>query len=282
MKRPAGGGARPPEASFADLAAIEADIVACEACPRLRAHCRRVAFEKVRRYRDQEYWGRPVPAFGDPRARLLVVGLAPAAHGGNRTGRVFTGDASGDWLYAALHRYGFADRPESVARGDGLVLVDAWVTAAARCAPPANRPSPAELLRCRPYLEAEIALLSRVEVVVTLGAIAHDAWLRASGWWKKLPPPERPRFEHGGETRLEDGTLLIASYHPSRQNTNTGRLTRPMWESVFARARAALSDAVAIRRPASTRPKGGSRRTAASRPKKDVRLRRAGRRHPVE
>ena len=197
-----------------------------------------VALAKVRRFRREDYWGRPVPGFGDPEARLLVVGLAPAAHGGNRTGRVFTGDSSGDWLYEALNRYGFANQAVSVGPDDGLVLNGAYVTASARCAPPANRPLPRELDRCRDFLTAELELLDRVRVVVTLGRIAHDSYLKASGWWERLPPKERPAFGHGREARLADGVQLISSYHPSRQNTNTGRLTRPMWHRVFQRARA--------------------------------------------
>jgi uracil-DNA glycosylase family 4 len=199
-----------------------------------------VARKKRRAYRGDTYWGRPVPGFGDVDARLLVVGLAPAAHGGNRTGRVFTGDSSGNWLYQALWRFGFANQPTSVSRNDGLRLAGCYVTAAARCAPPRNRPTRTELERCRPYLQAEIALLRRVRVVITLGRIAHEAWLRASGWWDILPPRRRPRFAHGAVARLPDGTLLVASYHPSRQNTNTGKLTRAMWYAVFRRARREL------------------------------------------
>jgi uracil-DNA glycosylase family 4 len=191
----------------------------------------------VRRFADWTYWGRPVPGFGDPRARLLVVGLAPAAHGGNRTGRVFTGDSSGDWLYGALHRFGFASQPESVSRDDGQRLAGCWICAAGRCAPPGNRPTPAELATCRPYLAAEIRLLAGVRVVVALGRIGHEAWLRASGWWERLAPRERPRFAHGAEATL-GAVTLIASFHPSRQNTNTGKLTRPMFDAVFRRARA--------------------------------------------
>ena len=222
------------------LRAVREAVVACERCPRLRDHCRRVARDKVRRFRDQEYWGRPVPGFGDPRARLLIVGLAPAAHGGNRTGRVFTGDASGDWLYEALHRNGFASQARSTGRGDGLRLTGCYVTAGARCAPPANKPTTAELLRCRGYLEAEIALLREVRVVVALGRIGHESWLKASGHWTSQPAAARPRFGHGHETRMADGRILLASYHPSRQNTQTGRLTRPMWEAIFRRARALI------------------------------------------
>jgi uracil-DNA glycosylase family 4 len=219
------------------LAAVSRAVVACERCPRLRAHCERVAREKRRAYLDQEYWGRPVPGFGDPRARLVLVGLAPGAHGSNRTGRMFTGDASGDWLYAVLHREGFASQPESTSRDDGLRLRDCWITAAGRCAPPGNKPTPTELDRCRPYLAAELRLLSRTRVVLVLGRIGHEAWLRASGWWERLPARERPRFAHGAESRLPDGITLLASFHPSRQNTQTGKLTLPMWRAVFARAR---------------------------------------------
>jgi uracil-DNA glycosylase family 4 len=222
-------------------AALARRIVACERCPRLRVHCRRVARGKKREFRDWDYWGKPVPGFGDPRARLLVVGLAPAAHGGNRTGRVFTGDSSGDWLYAALHRHGFANQPASVHRDDGLRLTDCYVAAAARCAPPDNKPTAAELARCRPYLEAELRLLHRLRVVVALGRIGHEAWLRAAGWWDRLATRERPRFAHNAAATLPDGTVLIASYHPSRQNTNTGKLDRAMWHAVFRRARRLLT-----------------------------------------
>jgi uracil-DNA glycosylase family 4 len=218
-------------------------VIDCERCPRLRSHCRQVALEKRRAYRDQTYWGRPVPAFGDARARLLIVGLAPAAHGGNRTGRMFTGDSSGDWLYEALHRFGFATQATSTGRGDGLRLKDCFVTAAARCAPPGNRPTPLELERCRGYLQSELRLLKRVRVVLVLGHIAHDSWLRAAGWWEGLPARERPRFAHGAEHALPRGPSLLSSYHPSRQNTHTGRLTRPMWHKVFRRATELIEDA---------------------------------------
>lgn len=200
----------------------------------------RVAREKRRAFADQDYWGRPVPGFGDPAARLLIVGLAPAAHGANRTGRMFTGDQSGDWLYEALHRFGFASQAESVSRDDGLRLDDCYVTAAARCAPPANRPTPEELATCRAWLEREITLLPRVTVVLVLGRIAHEGWLRASGWWERRSPGERPPFGHGASVRLPGGPWLVSSYHPSRQNTNTGRLTRGMWHAVFRTARALL------------------------------------------
>jgi len=202
------------------------------------AYRQRVAKIRKREFRDSDYWGRPVPAFGDPAARLMIVGLAPAAHGANRTGRMFTGDSSGDWLYEALHRYGFASRPDSRSRDDGLTLTGCWITAAARCAPPDNKPTRLELTRCRPYLEREVGLLGSVKVVLALGRVAWESWLRGSGWWERFPPAGRPPFAHGGETPLPDGRSLLVSYHPSRQNTNTGKLTRTMWYRVFERARA--------------------------------------------
>jgi uracil-DNA glycosylase family 4 len=177
-----------------------------------------------------------VPGFGDPAARLLIVGLAPAAHGGNRTGRVFTGDSSGDWLWEALHRFGWASQPDSRSSDDGMVLTGAYITAAARCAPPDNRPTGEELERCRPWLERELALLVSVRVVLVLGRIGWERWLRAAGWWAR-GPAARPAFGHGVETVMPDGVVLLSSFHPSRQNTNTGRLTRPMWHRVFERAR---------------------------------------------
>jgi uracil-DNA glycosylase family 4 len=228
-------------AALPTIASVNRSVVSCTRCPRLRAYCSRVARDKKRAFADWEYWGKPVPGFGDPHARLLVVGLAPAAHGANRTGRMFTGDSSGEWLYEALHRYGFASQARSVARDDGLALADCYITAAARCAPPGNKPSRAELERCRRYLADDVRLLTGVRVVVTLGRIAHDAWLKAAGWWTRLAPAARPPFRHGVASFLPDGTVVIASYHPSRQNTNTGKLTRAMWHDVFARARAALS-----------------------------------------
>jgi uracil-DNA glycosylase family 4 len=222
------------------LAAVSRAVIGCERCARLRRYCQSVAREKVARFREETYWGRPVPGFGDPDARLLIVGLAPAAHGANRTGRMFTGDSSGDWLYQALHRFGFANQPHSVSRSDGLILTDCYIAASARCAPPDNKPLPIELDRCRPYLVAELALLGRVRLIVTLGAIAHRSFLRASGWWDRLQPAERPPFGHGRLTPLPDGKLVLASYHPSRQNTNTGKLTRAMWHGIFDQARRAL------------------------------------------
>ena len=209
----------------------------CRACPRLVAHRERIAEEKVARFREWTYWGRPVPGFGDPRARLLVVGLAPAAHGGNRTGRVFTGDESGNWLYRALHAAGFANQPTSVSRDDGLRLLDAYVTATGRCAPPDNKPTREELARCRPFLVRELELLDRLQVVVALGKIAHDGFLAALAARGDAVPSPRPRFGHGAEHRLPNGLLLVCSYHPSQQNTFTGRLTRPMLDRVFRDAR---------------------------------------------
>ena len=225
---------------FSSLDSVNRAIVACSRCPRLRAYCRRVAREKKREFREWKYWGKPVPGFGDPEARLLIIGLAPAAHGANRTGRMFTGDSSGRWLYEALHRHGFASRPDSVSRDDGLVLTDCYVSAAARCAPPGNKPRHVELARCRPYLVAELRLLRRARVIVTLGRIALESWLKAAGWWQRLAPRARPRFVHGAASTLPDGTIVIASYHPSRQNTNTGKLTPEMWDAVFRKARTAL------------------------------------------
>jgi len=222
------------------IVAVNKAVVRCTRCPRLRAYCREIARIKKREFRDWTYWGRPVQGFGDPNASLLIVGLAPAAHGANRTGRMFTGDSSGNWLYEALYRYGFANQAHSVSRGDGLVLSDCYITAAARCAPPDNKPSPDELANCRGFLEREVLLLSRVRVVLALGRVACDAWLRAAGWWESLAPAERPPFGHGREAVLPDGRTLLCSYHPSRQNTNTGKLTREMWNAIFARARRIL------------------------------------------
>jgi uracil-DNA glycosylase family 4 len=223
------------------LAAIHRRIVRCRACPRLVAHREAIAREKRRQFRDDAYWGRPLPGFGDPRARLLIVGLAPAAHGANRTGRMFTGDDSGDWLMRALYQTGFASRPDSRRADDGLVLRDAFITAAARCAPPDNRPTIVELATCRPYLIEEYAALARVRVIVALGQIAFATVLaveRARG--TALPRP-LPRFGHGASVAL-GAITLIASYHPSRQNTQTGVLTAPMLRAIFAAARRRLSE----------------------------------------
>ena len=220
------------------LAAVRREVISCKRCGRLRRYCEAVAREKRRAFREQAYWGRPVPGFGDPRARLLVVGLAPAAHGGNRTGRVFTGDPSGDWLFEALHRFGFASQARSISGEDGMVLTGCYIAAAVRCAPPGNRPTPREQEACRPYLARELEALRDVVVVAALGRLAHDAWLKAAGWWSVLAPRDRPPFAHGAQAQLPDGVTLISSYHPSRRNTSTGLLTRPMWHRIFRRVRA--------------------------------------------
>ena len=222
------------------IARVHQQIVTCTRCRRLRAYCERVAREKKRAHAADEYWGRPVPGFGDPRARLLVLGLAPAAHGANRTGRVFTGDGSGDFLMRALHDTGFASMPTSRSAGDGLVLKDAYIAAAVRCAPPDNKPLPAEIAACRPHLDAEWDALSRLQVVVALGRIAFDAALARLAR-RGAPLRPRPAFAHGAVCAGGEQPLLIASYHPSRQNTNTGRLTPGMLGAVFGRARAELS-----------------------------------------
>ncbi|HEY8093224.1 MAG TPA: uracil-DNA glycosylase [Acidimicrobiales bacterium] len=213
------------------LAGLQAEIAACRICPRLVAWREQVAVDKRAAFRDQEYWGRGVPGFGDPAARIVLVGLAPAAHGANRTGRVFTGDRSGDWLYAALHRAGLASQASSTAADDGLRLTGAYVTAAVRCAPPANKPTPAERDACRPFLERELALLSERRVYIALGAFGYEALSAVIG----LRP--RPRFGHGVEIALPDGRTLLCSFHPSQQNTFTGRLTEAMLDSVMARAK---------------------------------------------
>lgn len=223
------------------LALVQAEVIRCTICPRLIRYLERVASVKVRRYRDWEYWGRPIPSLGDPEARLLVLGLAPAAHGGNRTGRIFTGDRSGDWLYRALYTFGFANQPTSTSREDGLALKDCYITAALRCAPPQNKPTRQELNNCRPYLLREFRLLSRVQIVVALGRIAFDAFLRACQEAGVALPRPRPRFAHGAFYRLASGVTLIASYHPSQQNTLTRRLTRPMFHAIFREARRRLS-----------------------------------------
>jgi uracil-DNA glycosylase family 4 len=213
------------------LTHVRDDVVRCFRCPRLVEWREQAAREKVARFHDWEYWGRPVPGFGDPGARLLVVGLAPAAHGGNRTGRVFTGDRSGDWLFAALYRAGFANQPTSVSRDDGLRLTGAYISAIVKCAPPANKPLPDERANCMPYFERELALLKDVRVIVCLGAYALEGVSLTLG----LRP--RPKFGHGAEHSPGDGRTIICSFHPSQQNTFTGKLTEPMFDAVFARAR---------------------------------------------
>ena len=219
--------------------ALSAEIIACRRCPRLVEYRERVAKEKRRAYRDWEYWGRPLPGFGDPAARLMVIGLAPAAHGGNRTGRIFTGDRSGDWLFQTLYRFGFANQPASTHRDDGLQLSDAYVTAAVRCAPPDNKPATQELENCQPYLEREIRLLRKVRVVVALGRIAFDAYLSARRALAMPLPQPRPQFGHAAIYELSD-VFLIGSYHPSQRNTQTGMLTQAMFDRVFATARRLL------------------------------------------
>jgi uracil-DNA glycosylase family 4 len=224
-----------------DLAALEAEVVTCRRCPRLVAWREEVARVKRAAFADQTYWGRPIPGFGDPEARVLILGLAPAAHGANRTGRVFTGDRSGDFLFAALHRTGFANQPTSRAAGDGLALTDAWITAAVRCAPPANRPTPQERDACLPWSVAEMAHLTRVRVILCLGAFAWDAALRLRVALGHPPPRPRPRFGHGATFDAGPWTLL-GTFHPSQQNTFTGRLTPPMLDAVLRTARQ-LADA---------------------------------------
>lgn len=213
------------------LAKIQREVIGCELCPRLRDHCRLVSEQKRRAYLDWDYWGKPVPSFGDPEARLLLIGLAPGAHGANRTGQMFTGDSSGDFLFRAMHNAGFASQPECRTRQDGLQLIDAYITGAGRCAPPDNKPLPKELANCRPYLERELVVLKKVEVVVALGKIAFDAYLgilRNQGRIKKIG---QFKFEHGKVHDLQP--YVITSYHPSQQNTQTGRLTQEMFLEIF-------------------------------------------------
>ncbi len=223
------------------LTRLNEQIISCTRCPRLVQWREDVARTKRRMYRDWEYWGRPVPGFGDPDARVLVVGLAPAAHGANRTGRVFTGDDSGNWLYSALHKQGWANMPISTHRGDGLALTDAYVTSVARCAPPQNRPTPDELSNCAPFLETELHLLRNLQVIIALGGIAFDRFLRL---WKSMGhpvPSPRARFGHNLVYPLPPTLKLVASYHPSRQNTQTGALTREMLDSAFTTAKSLLT-----------------------------------------
>lgn len=224
-----------------ELAALARTVAACQRCPRLIAHCRAVARVKRRAYREWTYWGRPVPGFGDPQARVLVVGLAPGAHGANRTGRMFTGDGAGATLVASLYRTGFATQPTSTSMDDGLALRGVYLTAAVRCAPPDNRPAPEEIANCRSYLVSELRLLRRIRVVVALGSLAHRAFLRAAEEVGIRVPRPLPRFAHGNQTRLAWGRrplVLLDTYHPSRQNTQTGRLTPTMLDAVFRRAQA--------------------------------------------
>ena len=222
------------------LARVNRAVVRCRQCPRLVAWTAEAAANPPRRYRDAEYWGRPLPAFGDRSARLLIVGLAPAAHGGNRTGRMFTGDRSGDWLYGALFEHGFANQAESVDRNDGLELTDCYISAAVRCAPPANKPARDEFDNCRSYLVRELRLLRRLRVVLALGKIAFDSYLKAAAEAGQALPRPRPKFGHRSRHELGNGVTLLGSYHPSQQNTFTGKLTVPMFHGVFRTARELL------------------------------------------
>ena len=215
------------------LSLLQQEIEKCNLCPRLTQYRKEIARQKVKRFQDWTYWGRPVPGFGDPKARLFVLGLAPAAHGGNRTGRVFTGDRSGDWLYEALHRFGFANQPDSTHNNDGLRLKDCYIAAAVRCAPPANKPLPKEFDTCRRYLLEELQVLRRIRVVVALGKIAFDAYLKACRELGNVAESPKPIFSHGNLVRLPWNVTLVGSYHPSQQNTFTGKLTRPMFHQVF-------------------------------------------------
>lgn len=228
------------------LSQLRRAIIQCKKCPRLVRWRQQAATEPPRRYQGMAYWGRPLPGFGDPNARVLVVGLAPAAHGGNRTGRMFTGDRSGDWLYGALHAFGFSNQPTSEDLNDNLKLTDCYVTAAVRCAPPANKPAREEFDNCHPYLVQELQLLNHVRVVVALGKIAFDSFLKAYRENGGMIPKPRPQFRHGGYVKLQNGLTLLASYHPSQQNTFTGKLTRHMFHAVFKKTRNMLSRELGI------------------------------------
>jgi uracil-DNA glycosylase family 4 len=228
------------KASVPALEQLRQDITTCRSCSRLVAWREQVARHKVRRFETETYWGRPIPGFGDPQARLLIVGLAPAAHGGNRTGRLFTGDRSGDWLFRALHRAGFANQPTSTHREDGLQLINAYICAAVRCAPPGNRPLPEEAETCLPFLVREMELLPEVRVIVALGQFAFEQTLKALRQQGKVLPKPKPRFAHGARYDLAPGLTLLGSYHPSQQNTLTGRLTEPMLDAIFTTVRQIL------------------------------------------
>ena len=245
--------------SVIGLTELELSITGCRKCPRLVEWRERVAREKRSAFRDWDYWGRPLPGFGDPGARVYILGLAPAAHGGNRTGRVFTGDRSGDWLFASLHRTGFANQPTSVTKDDGLRLTDAFLAAAVRCAPPANKPLPSERDNCLPYAAAEIALLTDLRAIVCLGSFAWDAACRL------LAVRPKPKFGHGVEHPAEAGPTLIGCYHPSQQNTFTGKLTEDMLDAVFTRAREIAGPAAAPGRGAAAVEEGPATRTRAPR-----------------
>lgn len=224
----------------AELSDINEEVVRCRNCPRLVAHREDIALRKVKRFADQTYWGRPVPSFGDPRAQLLIVGLAPAAHGANRTGRMFTGDRSGEWLFEALHQFGFANQSASIASNDGLQLENAYITAVVRCAPPGNKPTRVEKENCRNYLVRELEALKQVRVVLALGKIAFDGFLAAWAETGEEVSKPKPKFGHRAKYALSDDLCLLASYHPSQQNTFTGRLTREMFNAVFCDVREIL------------------------------------------
>ncbi len=222
------------------LLLAQGEIVSCTRCPRLVEYRQKVARDKVRRFKEWEYWGRPVPSMGGIGSHLLIIGLAPAAHGGNRTGRVFTGDRSGDWLYRALYNFGFANQPTSTERFDGLQLIDCYITAAIHCAPPDNKPLPSELANCTPYLFEELQRLKNVKVVVPLGLIGFKTYFSSRKQLALPNPSPLPPFGHGLSARLPDGVTLISSYHPSQQNTQTGKLTEKMLDDVFRKARAVI------------------------------------------
>lgn len=221
------------------LTELNQQIISCERCPRLRTYCQKVAKEKRRQFQDEEYWGKPIPGFGDPKAQIYIVGLAPAAHGGNRTGRLFTGDQSGVWLFRALHKAGFANQKESTDLNDGMKLKNIYIGPVVRCAPPANKPNPDEIANCFEYLENEMKLLKRARVVICLGQIA------LTNFWTHVPDAAKPfkikpKFTHGGEILLNDGRVVITSFHPSQQNTFTKKLTEPMLDNIFKRAKKIL------------------------------------------
>jgi uracil-DNA glycosylase family 4 len=222
----------------AALEALGKRVISCRRCPRLVDYISRVSRDKVRRYMEQCYWGKPLPGFGDPEARLLIIGLAPAAHGGNRTGRMFTGDSSGDWLIKALYETDFSNQPNSVSRDDGLKLISAYITAAIRCAPPRNKPLAEEIRNCSEYLLKEVRLLDKVEIVLTLGRVAFDTYRR---YIYPRNTKLKPRFQHGGFHKLNGMPTLVTSYHPSRQNTQTGKLSWKMWISIFEKIKQMLA-----------------------------------------
>jgi uracil-DNA glycosylase family 4 len=223
------------------LQALQDQIIRCDRCPRLRRHRVDISTVKRRAYRDHEYWGKPVPSFGDPNARILILGLAPAAHGANRTGRMFTGDRSGDWLYRALHQSGFASQPTSISRDDGLSLTDVYITASAHCAPPDNKPTPEEIHNCRPYLEAELTLLPKLQIILALGKIAFDNYLDVLKTQGVIRSRSAFTFGHNARFTIAPGRpILMSSYHPSQQNTSTGKLTEEMLLDVFRTARRLL------------------------------------------